>query len=258
MQSAYPVRDSIPTSPWLVFPKPNPEADVRLFCFPYAGAGAVVYHPWPGDLPAGVEVIAVRYPGRETRMRELPYTRLDDLLDGLLPHLLPYLDRSFAFFGHSMGGMIAFELARRLRRQGHAQPEHLFVSSRRPLHLPEPYAPLHHLDDAAFLDGVQQRYNGVPPVILQDPELLGLFLPMMKADFSILETYQFTIEEPFDFPVTAFLGEQDPSIAKQEMASWQMHSHRKVPVQVFAGDHFYLHSQRAALLHAIAARLKET
>lgn len=255
MQPASSLHPSAPISPWLVFPEPNAEAETRLFCFPYAGAGPVVYRAWPESLPHTVEVVTVHYPGRESRFREPLFETLQPLVDTLAGHILPTLDRPYAFFGHSMGALVAFELTRKLRALGARLPAHLFVSARRAPHIPERLPPIHTLEDAAFTAAVQQRYNGIPPVILEDAELLALFLPMLKADFSVIETYRYTPEAPFDFPITTFVGLQDPGTNQQEMDGWQAHTTRPLGRYSFPGDHFYLQNQRSALLQAVSTSL---
>jgi len=258
MQTAPSTHSSPPASPWLVFPKPNPQAQLRLFCLPYAGAGPIVYRVWPDHLPASVEVVSIHYPGRESRFRETPYAAMRPLVDTLVTEMLPFFDRPFAFFGHSLGSLIAFEVARRLRQTGAPLPVHLLISSRRAPHMPETLNPIHGLDDEAFTAAVVRRYNGIPPVILEDPELLALFLPVLKADFSIFETYAHTPEAPFDFPISTFVGLQDPGVSPQDMTPWQAHTTQPIASHTFPGDHFYLQSQRSLLLQALSSRLNGT
>lgn len=228
---------------------------MRLFCFPYAGAGPVVYRAWPENLPRSVEVVALHYPGRETRLRETPFNAMQPLVDALSAELAPFTGSPFAFFGHSLGGLIAFELARRLRQAGLPQPAHLFISGRRAPQIPERLSPIHHLDDAAFTAAVQQRYNGIPPVILQDPDLMALFLPTMKADFRLFETYAYSPEPPFAFPISVFYGDLDPGVTAPDLAAWQMQTRHPLTLQSFPGDHFYLNAQRQSLLQAISNEL---
>jgi medium-chain acyl-[acyl-carrier-protein] hydrolase len=245
------------SSAWITPFRPNPAARLRLFCFPYAGAGSIVYRTWPDGLPQQIEVISLLYPGRENRLREAPFASIQPLVETLTTELLPYLDRPFAFFGHSLGGLIAYSLTLHLRAKGGPQPAHLLLSSRRAPQVPDPRPPIHALGDAAFAEAIQQRYGGIPAVIRQDPELMALFLPVLRADFSILETFQYTPQSPFDIPLSVFGGLQDTSVSQDELAAWRQHTNRDFTLQMFPGDHFYLQSQRAALLQAITEALNE-
>ena len=134
---------------WLLRFAPRPQTGVRLFCFSYAGGGAALYRPWLDALSPDIELCAVQLPGRENRLREPPFASLTALVDALVPALRPHLDRPFAFFGHSMGALVAFELARALRSRGDEQPSHLMLSGRRAPHLPETEASMRGLDDNA-------------------------------------------------------------------------------------------------------------
>jgi medium-chain acyl-[acyl-carrier-protein] hydrolase len=240
---------------WFPCPKPNPEARLRFFCFPYAGVGSVAYRGWADGLPPAVEVRPVQLPGRESRLREPAYTSLTALVAVLAETILSLLDRPYIFYGHSLGALVAFELARQLRRRQAPLPVHLFLSSRRASHLPDSRTPIYHLPDAAFTVEVQRRYNGIPQIILQDAELMALFLPTLKADFSILETYRYRDEPPFDFPISVFGGAQDPIVSAEELAAWRLHTAQAFTQLMFPGDHFFLQSQRSLLLSAISKEL---
>src|SRR5581483_6298697 len=122
------INDFTVTTPWLARQRLNPEASLRLFCFPYAGGGASIFYTWLSTLPPGVDVCPVQIPGREHRLREVPFTRLSELVRAIRQALVPYLDRPFVFYGHSMGGLLGFELTRLLRQQGDRLPLHFFVS----------------------------------------------------------------------------------------------------------------------------------
>ncbi len=228
---------------------------MRLFCFPYAGAGSLVFRTWPQALPPQVEVISLLYPGRESRLRVPPLTSLPALVSAIATEMQPWLDRPFALFGHSLGGLIAFELARELRRRQAPLPLHLFVSGRRAAHVPEALPPIAPLPDPAFIAAIQQRYNGIPKVILEDAELMELFLPVLRADFTLLETYAYQPEPAFHFPISAFVGAQDPLTRPAEAAAWQAHTHQPVALHTFPGDHFYIQPQRLPLLQSISQAL---
>ncbi|MBE9169281.1 thioesterase [Pleurocapsales cyanobacterium LEGE 06147] len=240
---------------WLTCPRPNPQAHLRLFCFPYAGAGASVFRSWSDELSLDVEVYAVQLPGRETRLRESPFTRISPLIETLAQVLLPYLDLPFAFFGHSMGALVSFELARQLRRQKSPSPLHLFVSSRRAPQLPNPYLSIHHLPDTALIEELH-RYNGTPQAVLQDPELRSLFLPLLRADLAVIETYIYMSEAPLDCSISAFGGLQDREASRKELAAWRDQTSKTFTLRMFPGDHFFLKRERYALLRVISQDLR--
>lgn len=243
---------------WIINSKLNKAARIRLFCFSSAGRGASSYRGWAQALQPNIQVCPVQLPGRENRYRETPFTRIDDTLAYLLQIIEDYMDLPFAFFGHSLGAMIGFELARLLRRHGRTAPVHLFVSARRAPQIPEPYPPISHLPPAEFLEIVQRRYGGIPEAIWQAPDLLQIMLPLLRADFKMIENYVYYEEEPFDCPITALGGLMDLIIPSQELEAWQTHTRCRFSLKMFSGDHFYLQSSRAALQQVITDELKTT
>lgn len=242
---------STTTNSWIICPNPNPQARLRLFCFPYAGGGAAAYHPWAKLLPSDVELYAIRLPGRESRMREAPYVRLAPLVEDLAEVLSPYLDEPFVFFGHSMGALIAFELARHLRRQNMTQPLHLFASGHRAPQIPDPDPPLYQLPDAEFVKEMRERYNGIPQPILDSNELLQLFLPVIRSDVTILDTYHYTDEALLECPISAYGGENDPWVSYDQLDAWRDQTQSTFSLRMYPGDHFYLQSAQASLLQVL-------
>jgi medium-chain acyl-[acyl-carrier-protein] hydrolase len=202
-----------------------------------------------------VELCALQLPGRETRRGEPPYRTFTQAADSLAGVISPLLDRPFAFFGHSLGALLAFETARRLRRNGQPQPLHLLLSSRRPPHLPEPFGPISHLPEDEFVAKVQQRYGGIPQVILQEPELLALFLPTLRADFGVLESHVYTDEPPLGAAITVYGGSEDPVVTAAALGQWRQHTAGAFAQAQFVGGHFYLQAQRDALLVDVGSRL---
>jgi surfactin synthase thioesterase subunit len=230
-------------------------AQFRLVCFPYAGVGASAYHPWAKIAPPHVEICPIQLPGRESRFREPAYGQMDDLVQDLAAALLPTLDRPFVFFGHSMGALIAFETARRLRRMHAPGPLHLFLSGYRAAHLPDPMPPLRSLSDDDFVRELGKRYNGIPDQILQEPELLQMFLPILRKDLEIIETYRYLPDEPLDCPISIFGGDQDRRVSLPELQAWRQQTRSAFQLQLFTGGHFYLQPHREALLKSILAGL---
>ncbi len=242
-----------PSNLWIKYPKPNPQARLRLFCFSYAGGGALAFHAWPKALPAEVEVCSIQLPGRENRLQEPPLTCLSELLPLLEQALRPALDRSFAFFGHSLGTLISFELARRLRPR--YQPSHLFVAGHRAPQLPDPHPPIHQLPDADFVEILQHRYQGIPKAVLQHAELMELLLPVLRADLTMVETYTYTAGEPLDCPISAFGGLKDRDATRSQLAAWGEQTGRSFSLEMFPGDHFFLNDTPGPLLRAISRNL---
>ncbi len=238
--------------PKLRFPHPNPKAQLRLFCFPYAGGGASVYRDWSKHLPKHVEVCPVQLPGRENRIREAPHKRVDQLVATLAPALGPYLDKPFALFGHSMGAIISYELAQQLRRLGEPAPMQLLVSGRRAPNLSDPNPPLHTLPSEAFLDAVQKRYGGIPEIVLQDAEMRELFAPLLQADFTLVETYHCSDTTPLTCPIVAFGGSEDAHAGRDAMLAWRPFTRDAFTLHMFPGGHFYLNDQPEPLWQAIS------
>jgi medium-chain acyl-[acyl-carrier-protein] hydrolase len=239
---------------WLVCPRPDPAAVLRLFCFPYAGGGAGVYRRWPAAMPAGVEVCAVQLPGREGRLRETPFNRMGPLVDALAAALRPHLDRPFAFFGHSMGALLAFELARRLRREGLPGPLHLFVSGRRPPQDPDREERLHGLSDAQLRDALR-RLGGTPREVLEHDEMMRLLTPMLRADLAVVETYRHEPAPPLDCPVTVLGALDDPKAPAEGLPGWAGHTRGPFRVRTLPGNHFFLHSAEAQVLGVVSQEL---
>lgn len=229
----------------------------RLVCFAHAGAGAAAYQPWPAALPEAIEVYALRLPGREQLVATPCLDRLEAVLDWALGVLTPLLDVPFALFGHSLGALIAFEFARRLRRSGLPMPHALLVSGRRAPHLPPREPPVAAMPDAEFIAHVT-RMSGTPPEAFAHPELRALILPALRADFAVLEHYSYAAEPPFALPLHVYGGTEDPLVPPEDLAAWSVHTTGPCTVRVFPGHHFYLQTQRDALLQAVRAALDAT
>ena len=180
------------SSLWLGRRKLVPHARLRLFCFPYAGGTAQIYRQWPDYLPTDVEVCSIQLPGRGSQLQQPAFTRLLALVEPLTETIARHLDKPFVFFGHSMGALIGFEVARRLRREGRREPEGLFVSGRRAPQIDEPEPVTFNLPDAELLDELR-RLNGTPEEVLDNPDLLQLMLPILRADFEVCQTYSYTL-----------------------------------------------------------------
>jgi medium-chain acyl-[acyl-carrier-protein] hydrolase len=241
-------------TPWLVSPAASPRARVRLFCFPYAGGAAHIFRQWARRLPEGVEVCAVEPPGRGVRWRERPFTSLGELVAAAGPALLPFMDRHFAFYGHSMGALIAFELARRLREAGRPEPAHLLVSGCRAPQLPDTRDDTYDLPDPEFVEELR-RLRGTPPEVLEYEELLRLMLPLLRADFAVAQTYRYSEGPPLGCPLTAVGGLRDEEVTRAHLTPWRELTAGPFSLHMLPGDHFFLRASQDVLLEVIARQL---
>jgi medium-chain acyl-[acyl-carrier-protein] hydrolase len=193
---------------WLILPKPNPAAAMRLFCLPYAGGSPLVFCNWPGSLPGNIEVCPIQLPGRGMRLSEPPFTRLEPLLESLVPVLRPFLDKPFALFGHSMGGLICFELARAFRLRFGLEPECVFLAGRQAPPIPDRTTARYDLPEPEFIEELR-HLNGTPPEILEQPELMRLLVPLLRAEFELCQTYVYQPGPNLDCPLHIFGGVDD-------------------------------------------------
>ncbi len=241
------------SSKWLLR-KPIAKPSMRLFCLPYAGGGASAYRSWQEALPAGIEVCSVQLPGREGRVNEEPATTLDGLVPALADALREWLDRPFALFGHSMGALIAFELARHLQRSGGPVPEVLFASAHQAPHLPRGTARIARLPDNELMEQVRAM-GGTPQELLDNRELLELVLPVLRADFSICESYAYRQGPKLALPIEVFGGLADRTVTHGELTPWSVHTESQFRIRMLPGNHFFIHTARPLLLRYVAQAL---
>ncbi|MGI9366832.1 MAG: SDR family NAD(P)-dependent oxidoreductase, partial [Rhizobiaceae bacterium] len=240
---------------WVVCPAPRPDAQFRLICFSYAGGGASSFKDWIDIAPEHIELCFVQLPGREERLGEPLMSDMSTLVDTLTQELIAYTDRPFVFFGHSMGAIIGYEVACRLRALGAAQPRHLFVSARAAPQLEKNNDPMRHLDDDLFIERLHQTYGAVPEAIRNSKELQAIFLPILRADVALLETHIDSSPDPLDYPITALGGADDPAISTAMLAGWQERTTGTFAQQEFPGDHFFINAGREAVMAAIVDSL---
>lgn len=234
-------------NPWLTIPRPKPEAALRVFCFPYAGGGTHVFFSWTKKLTAPVELCLVELPGRGRRISEEPFSSMQPLVEAVTTALLPALaEKPFALYGHSMGSLVSFELARQLRRTGAAMPVALLPSGGRAPQLRQ-FGDSHTLSDDKFLK-MLKKLNGTPQEVFDNEELLEFMLPVLRADFAVCDTYAHQDEPPLQCPIIAFGGTRDYGASGRALAAWSKLTTAHFQQHEFPGDHFFIRGTEAQFL----------
>lgn len=241
-------------SRWFVRPQPNPQAVARLFCFPFAGGSASLYRTWPHLLPSNIELWAIELPGHARRMPEPLVDRLDVLVNAIATAIQPQLDRPYAFFGHSMGALVGFELARSLRCLGQPLPRLLAVSGHRAPQLPIFESLIHHLPEPEFAKAIAQL-GGTPQAILDDREMRDIVLPILRTDFTVLETYAYEHEPPLNCAIAAYAGNDDTEVSRDGLNAWKLQTCNLFTCKLLPGDHFYIQMPQV-LLGDLSLKLK--
>jgi medium-chain acyl-[acyl-carrier-protein] hydrolase len=244
-----------PKTPWVVVPSPNPSARLRLIGFAHAGGGASLYATWPRQLPWDVELCAVQLPGRESRLDEPPMMRWDDLIAHVTDALAPWMREPFVLFGHSLGALMAYEMARRACGDPRRTCLHLFVSGCRAPHLPLEEPRLHDLPAPAFVDALREL-AGTPPEMLETPEMLAHFMPALRADFMLWDTYAHRRADPLNMPLSVYGGLEDPQVSSAMLRAWRGHTLSTFRRVMFRGGHFFVREQHAAVLADLSRELR--
>lgn len=232
---------------WIVRRAPRTSPRLRLFCFPYAGGSAQIYWTWSSVLPADIEICAIQLPGRERRFREAPFRRVEAAVDALAGTISTYLDTPFAMFGHSMGAVLAFETTRRLAAEFGRAADRLIVSGHRAPHLRSRRTPIHSLPDDSFIEKVR-ALNGTPAEVFDNAELVELILPMLKADFEMVETYSELAGPRLTCPLLAMGGNADADVTPAEIDAWHSATTGQFRSVVLEGGHFYINTATDRLL----------
>ena len=237
------------TSSWFVR-QSGAQRRLRLYCFCYAGGNALSFIPWQALLDPVIEVCAIQLPGRGVRMAEPPYTSLPLLIEAIADAIGHQSKMPFAFFGHSLGALLAFELARYCKRNYLPMPEHLFVSGCDAPQYRDPPKGLHKLSDDALIDTLKD-YDGTPPEILANRELMALVLPTIRADFSLVENYVYRVSPPLSMPITVLAGKQDERTSLDQVEGWAKESVNTCDIQWFKGNHFFINTERDEVVQCV-------
>jgi medium-chain acyl-[acyl-carrier-protein] hydrolase len=220
---------------------------LRLFCFPYAGGNAQAFRGWQRYFLPDIDLCLVHLPGRGKRIDEPMFTRLDLLVQTVANLITSEPQPPYALFGHSMGALISFELTRELRRRHFASPRRLFLSGRGAPNGTSREVPRFNLPEEAFVEEVR-RLNGTPQELLDLPESRNLLLPVFRADFEMVDTYEYHPEEPLSCPITVYGGLQDADTSVDTLRAWEEHTSAGCNQRVFPGDHFFIHDARAGFV----------
>ncbi|MDQ1835474.1 thioesterase II family protein [Massilia scottii] len=240
-------------SPWLVT-RPRERRPFRLYCFSYAGGSASAYMPWQSLIDPSVQICGVQLPGREGRMEELPWTSMTAIVKAIADVISVQDPAPFALFGHSLGGFIAFEVARELRRRQACAPSHLFLSGCvAPQCLTS--SRLHELSDNDLIDALRE-YNGTPEEILGNRPLMAFLLPTIRADSVLFAGYRFEAGPPLDMSMSIFAGKADPRVPVASAKAWSAHVCGDVDLCVFDGDHFFIRSESVKVVNRISETLR--
>jgi medium-chain acyl-[acyl-carrier-protein] hydrolase len=236
---------------WLVCPQPNSSATARLFLFPYAGGAPSSFNKWVAEFPNDIEVSIVHYPGRGSRFNESPIKELSVLVEEIANAIQPELGKPFLFFGHSLGAVLAFEVARRV-----SQPQILFVSACGAPHVSNPNVPIHNLSDSEFIKSLHEL-NGLPAEVSNNAELMELLLPTLRADFEAIENYHYTPSEyRLDCPIIAFGGADDSHVDRSRLESWDYHTNNNFKSKIFPGDHFFINTARRSVIDSMLTEMR--
>jgi surfactin synthase thioesterase subunit len=246
-------RQSVASEAWVRRYHSAPGSSVSLVCFPHAGGSASFYYPVSLALSPGVEVLAVQYPGRQDRRKEANIDNMADLADATFRALRPLADRPLAFFGHSMGAVLAFEVALRLERDGVPPLTQLFVSGRRAPSRYQPESLCQQGDDA--IKAELRLLSGTDAWILGDPETLEMVMPAIRGDYRAIESYRYKPGQPLSCPVTVLVGDSDPRVNLEEALAWAQHTTGPFDIRVFPGGHFYLVARSQEVVQMLSHEL---
>jgi medium-chain acyl-[acyl-carrier-protein] hydrolase len=247
-----------PPSPWLgPVSRPGHGSRLRLFCFPYAGGGTAGYRGFPAALAGEAEVCPVRLPGREMRLREQSIRSFPEMIDALESALRDYTSEPYAFFGHSMGASLAYELAVRMGERGRPLPRHLFASGRQAPHLMREILsrPVDELSDAELVRDLAS-VSAANGEVLRDADLAGLMLPILRADFALCQSYR-PVERPaLPVPITALGGTADANVGRPDLEEWRQQTTARFSLHMIPGDHLFLVSAAAQVCGVVLGKLR--
>jgi surfactin synthase thioesterase subunit len=229
---------------------------MRLFCLPYAGGAATIYHRWQAGMPDEVDVCPIELPGRLSRLNDPPFREMGPLVRALSAALDPHLDLPFALFGYSMGALVAFEWARDVALRRGLEPVHVIVAARGAPHLPSSFVHVtDSMTDRDLIARIVGLYGARIEAVLSDRELLAIVLRMMRADLGLLDTYRYQDGQPLRAPITVLGGMRDAIVPRDALDGWAKQTSGAFDLRMFAGDHFFLHAEESSVIAAVKGAL---
>ena len=247
--------NQINATDWIINDRLNTDARLRLFCFHYLGGGASAFRKWSDSFPPEIQVCPIQLPGRENRTNEQPFQCIKSLVETLAQVLYPYLDRPFAFYGHSMGALISFELARQLRKQHRLIPIHLFAAAYYAPHATSPFQKISDINKSELIDLLPRLLDTPAELLVKKTELIKALLPTIKADLQIVGKHVYLKEEPLDCPISVFGGLKDKEVSYDDLFAWSQHTQSKFDLQMFPGKHLFLLKHRKLVSQTIIEEL---
>ena len=241
---------------WFFCKSPNPKASIRLFCLPFAGGGASVFRSWTDNLDDTIEIRALQLPGRESRYHE-PFTNdLRLLIPEIVNALLEFQDKPYAFFGYSLGSLLAFEVCRELRKRNKELPVHLFIGALSAPQNPRVHPAFGSLDDESFIKKIEEYYQPQDPAwdIL---ELRELMLPVLKNDITLVDNYIYQEDEPLPLPIDVFAGDGDIAVPVQSTLNWSVQTSVEMNHHIFKGGHFFMDQALCQIQQIVSDTLKQ-
>lgn len=235
---------------------------IALYTFHHAGGSCQFFQPWVAKLPSWIELIAVQLPGRWNRIQEPAFRHIEDLIPVLGPEFKQQLascpNQQFAFYGHSLGGLVAYELTRYLMQENLQLPLHLFISSKRTLQVPSHRSAIFDLPDPQFEEMVTKLYGALPPEITADADIKKMFLAITKIDMEMLDSYHYTPEPMLNVPLTLLGGASDHVVNLDAMQGWKELTTSSCEIIQYPGDHFFLRGEsQPAVLQKIVTTLEQ-
>lgn len=235
-------------------PRPNPQAKLRIFCFPYAGGSSTSYLPWLDKFGSSVELVLVQMPGRGIRFTSKLHNSMDELMDELLVSIIPMTSVPYVFFGHSFGGKVAYELCCKLRLYHQPLPKHFFASGSAAPHLPYDRKRIHDLPEKAFLQEIK-HLNGTPQEVLNNKDLWEIVLPILRSDFKLSESHV-AKKVPMPFPISVLNGEDD-NIESSRLKAWEELTISQFQIWQLPGDHFFLNQHTDSVIKKVSSVIAE-